>query len=34
VQYCDFCAFNYNKIVHLVGKLTVLIIQYARKDNN
>jgi hypothetical protein len=34
VQYCNFCAFNYNKFVHLVGELTVLIIQYARKDNN
>jgi hypothetical protein len=26
VQYCNFCAFNYNKFVHLVGELTVLIL--------
>jgi hypothetical protein len=25
VQYSNFCAFDYNKFVHLVGELTVLI---------
>jgi hypothetical protein len=28
VQYCNFCAFNYNKFVHLVGELTVFIYGY------